>query len=92
MSPDTEELIDRIWPERVSRLGRQRVTLDMPFQGQGHFCAEPLPPGTAYHLTSGIVNRSAVFTWGSELGYEWRIVGSSDFNVRLAMFSVFILF
>ena len=35
MSPGTEELIDRIQPERVSVLGRQSATLDMPYQGQG---------------------------------------------------------
>ena len=35
MSPGTGELIDRIQPERVSRLGRQIATLDMAYQGQG---------------------------------------------------------
>ena len=35
MSPVTGQLIDRIQPERVSRLGRQIETLDMPYQGQG---------------------------------------------------------
>ena len=35
MSPGTEKLIDRIQPERVSTLGRQSATLDMPYQGQG---------------------------------------------------------
>ena len=35
MSPGAGELIDRIQPERVSRLGRQIATLDMPYQGQG---------------------------------------------------------
>ena len=35
MSPGTKEQIDRIQPKRVSRLGRQIATLDMPYQGQG---------------------------------------------------------
>ena len=35
MSPGTEELIDRIEPERVSRLGKQIAALDVPYQGQG---------------------------------------------------------
>ena len=35
MSPGTEELIDRIQPERVSRLGKQTATLAWPYQGQG---------------------------------------------------------
>ena len=35
MSPDTDELIDRIQPEHVSRLGRQSATLDMPHKGHG---------------------------------------------------------
>ena len=34
MSLGTEELIDRIQPERVSRLGKQISMLDMPYQGQ----------------------------------------------------------
>ena len=34
MSPGTGELIDRIQPERISSLGRQIATLDMPYQGQ----------------------------------------------------------
>ena len=34
MSPGTGELIDRIQPECVSRLGRQIAILDMPYQGQ----------------------------------------------------------
>ena len=37
MSPDTEELIDRMHAERVSRSGRQSATLDMPYQGQGQY-------------------------------------------------------
>ena len=35
MSPGTEKLIDRIEPKRVSMLGRQIATLDIPYQGQG---------------------------------------------------------
>ena len=35
MSPGTEELIGRIEPERVSRLGKQIAALDVPYQGQG---------------------------------------------------------
>ena len=35
MSSGTEELIDHIQPERVSRLGRQIATFDMSYQGQG---------------------------------------------------------
>ena len=34
MRPGTEQLIDRIQPERVSRLGRQTATLHMLYQGQ----------------------------------------------------------
>ena len=34
MSPGTEELIDRIQPELVSRLGKQIATLDMPYKVQ----------------------------------------------------------
>ena len=34
MRPGTEELIDRIQPERVSRLGKQIAALDMLCQGQ----------------------------------------------------------
>ena len=35
MSPSTEELIGRIQPERVIRLGKQIATLDASYQGQG---------------------------------------------------------
>ena len=35
MSPGTEELINLIQLERVSRLGRQIAALDMPYKGQG---------------------------------------------------------
>ena len=35
MSLDTKELIDRIQPERVSRLRKQISTLALPYQGQG---------------------------------------------------------
>ena len=35
MHPGTEELINRIHPEQVSRLGRQSAILDMPCKGQG---------------------------------------------------------
>ena len=34
MSPGTEELGDRIQPERVSRLGRQSATLYIPYKDQ----------------------------------------------------------
>ena len=35
MSPGTEELIDRMQPERVRRLERQSAKLYMSYQGQG---------------------------------------------------------
>ena len=35
MGPGTEELIDRIHPERVSWLERQSATFDMRYKGQG---------------------------------------------------------
>ena len=50
MSPGTGELIDRIQPERVSRLGRQIATVDVPYQGQGQGqVRSPKSPKSGHH-------------------------------------------
>ena len=50
MCPGTEELIDRIQTEHVSRLGKRIAALDMPYQGQGQ-------------VWSPKVNKNYLFNW-----------------------------